>query len=226
MGRISSARDRLLDSALELIRARSYASVGVAQLCEHAGVKKGSFYHFFPSKEALTVALLDRQWASFGEHARREAFSPEVPPLVRIRRFIAMHGREQAAARSSCGRVPGCQFGNLAVELSTLSEPVREKLEAIFAEQAAMLEGALDDAVATGEIAPLDVPDTARAILAYVQGMLVLAKLHDRPELLSELACHAAKLVSGGDGSAASPRARAGAGSADDSRTDRARSPA
>jgi TetR/AcrR family transcriptional repressor of nem operon len=200
MGRVSSARERLLDSALELIRARSYTSVGVQQLCEHAGVKKGSFYHFFPSKEALTLALLDRQWQAFRELAREEAFRPHIPPVTRIRRFVALHGREQAAARSSCGRVPGCQFGNLAVELSTLSEPVREKLECIFAEQTAMLESALDDAVLAGDIATIDVPDTARAILAYVQGLIMFAKLHDRPALLDELSEHALKLLlSSGD---------------------------
>lgn len=200
MGRVSSARERLLDSALELIRARSYTSVGVQELCEHAGVKKGSFYHFFPSKEALTLALLDRQWQVFRELARAEAFSPQIPPVVRIRRFVALHGREQAAARLSCGRAPGCQFGNLAVELSTLSEPVRAKLESIFAEQTAMLESALDDGVLAGDIATIDVPDTARAILAYVQGLIMFAKLHDRPALLDELSEHALKLLLVSDG--------------------------
>jgi TetR/AcrR family transcriptional repressor of nem operon len=195
MGRVSGARERLLASALELIGGRSYASVGVQQLCEHAGVKKGSFYHFFPSKEALTVALLDRQWQRFRERARADAFSPRRRPLARVERFIALYCVEQAAARGICGRMPGCPFGNLAVELSTLSEPVREKLESIFAEQAAMLESALDDAVVAGDIAPIDVPDAARAVLAYVQGLLLFAKLHDRPALLQDLSGHALGLL-------------------------------
>ena len=41
---------KLIDSASELIHSRSYADVGVNELCEHAGVKKGSFYHFFPNR--------------------------------------------------------------------------------------------------------------------------------------------------------------------------------
>ncbi len=198
MGRTSSARERLLESALELIRARSYTSVGVQELCEHAGVKKGSFYHFFPSKEALTLEVLDRQWEAFRACLLLEVFARDVPPLQRIRRFVVVHGREQARARRGCGRTPGCQFGNLAVELSTLNEPVREKLEVIFAEQAAMLERTLDDALVAGELTTVDVPDAARAILAFVQGATLLAKLHDRPALLDELADHALALVAGG----------------------------
>ena len=50
---------RILDSASELIHARSYADVGVSAICEHAGVKKGSFYHFFRSKQELTLTVLD-----------------------------------------------------------------------------------------------------------------------------------------------------------------------
>jgi len=46
--------DRILLAARELIHARSYAEVGVAAICDQAQVKKGSFYHFFPSKQALT----------------------------------------------------------------------------------------------------------------------------------------------------------------------------
>ena len=53
MGRTSDARERLIATAIELIRARSYESVGVDALCNHAQVKKGSFYHFFPSKQDL-----------------------------------------------------------------------------------------------------------------------------------------------------------------------------
>ena len=62
MPQVSHAKEKLLDSALDLMYARSYRDVGVQEICEHAGVKKGSFYHFFPSKRDLTLAALDRQW--------------------------------------------------------------------------------------------------------------------------------------------------------------------
>ena len=62
MGRMSDARERLLSSAGELIYALGSQGASVEELCERAGVKKGSFYHFFPSKQELTLAALEAQW--------------------------------------------------------------------------------------------------------------------------------------------------------------------
>ena len=52
----ASARERLLDAALYAIRAHGYAATTVDELCEHAGVSKGSFFHHFRSKDELAVA--------------------------------------------------------------------------------------------------------------------------------------------------------------------------
>ena len=62
MGRTSDARERLIASAIDLIGARSYRAVSVDDLCAHAGVNKGSFYHFFPAKRDLALAAIDLQW--------------------------------------------------------------------------------------------------------------------------------------------------------------------
>ena len=59
MGRTSTAKDRLIESMIELIWTGSYGSTSVDQICERAGVKKGSFYHFFESKTALAVTSID-----------------------------------------------------------------------------------------------------------------------------------------------------------------------
>lgn len=195
MGRVSNARERLLDSALVLMHARSYESVGVQELCEHAGVKKGSFYHFFPSKEALTVALLQRQWGRLRAQLRKEVLRPGLPIRARVQRFVALHGRSQHALRQDAGCTPGCCFGNLAAELSTLSDPIRRTLERIFAEQAAVLEQVLADAVRAGELGDIDASEAARAVVAFVQGALILTKLHDRPDVFDALSPHALQLL-------------------------------
>src|SRR6266700_1447546 len=56
------SRLKLLRTAHELIWRQSYGSVGVDQICEQSGVKKGSFYHFFRSKSELTVAAYEYHW--------------------------------------------------------------------------------------------------------------------------------------------------------------------
>ena len=52
-------RQRIIAGARDLIYSRSYAAVGVAEICQQAAVNKGSFYYFFPSKQALSLAVID-----------------------------------------------------------------------------------------------------------------------------------------------------------------------
>ena len=60
MGRMSDARDRILQAATDLIHDRGYAAVSVSDICSAAGLKKGSFYHFFPSKLELVLETIDQ----------------------------------------------------------------------------------------------------------------------------------------------------------------------
>ena len=80
MGRVSNARVKLMDAVRELIWAGSYGSTTIEQICERAGVKKGSFYCFLASKADLAVAAIDAEW----QRKRPDLdspFSSSVPPL-------------------------------------------------------------------------------------------------------------------------------------------------
>jgi len=80
MGRVSDAKRRLMDAVTELIWTGSYGSTTIDQICDKAGVKKGSFYYFFDSKAELAETALNEDW----ERRRGELdsiFSPTVPPL-------------------------------------------------------------------------------------------------------------------------------------------------
>ena len=73
--------------------------------------------------------------------------------------------------------VPGCPFGNLAVELSTIDGAVRERLERLFESQQELLRELLDRAVAAGELPDAtDTVDAARAMHAYIEGVLLVSK--------------------------------------------------
>src|ERR1700681_3835681 len=60
-------RDRMGRTAARLFLARSYQSVGVNEICAEARVQKGSFYHFFPSKGDLVIAVIDHHAAAMWE---------------------------------------------------------------------------------------------------------------------------------------------------------------
>src|SRR5438874_5439607 len=84
MGRVSDAKEKLMDAVLELIWTGSYGSTTIDDICEKAGVKKGSFYYFFKSKADLAVAALDEGYKE--KRAEMDGiFSSTVAPLERIR---------------------------------------------------------------------------------------------------------------------------------------------
>ena len=93
MTKTADTRERLLQTAADLIWTSSYHATGVDRICETAGVHKGSFYHHFESKEELAIAALDDQWTRM--KPRVDAiFSPANRPLERL----SGHGHEVLTA--------------------------------------------------------------------------------------------------------------------------------
>ncbi len=195
MGRTSDARQQLLDSAIEQVHARSYAKVGVQELCDKAGVKKGSFYHFFPSKQALVLAALDQQWMHTRTAMLERAFASDAPPLKRIERYFDAVYEIQRTGKKTTGQVLGCHFGNLVCEMGAQDDVIRQKLAQLLRSSGDFIEGALHDAVASGELSNIDAKASAQAILAYTQGLTLLAKAYNKPELIKQLGKSAIRLV-------------------------------
>src|SRR5579884_1064575 len=86
MGRVSDAKNRLMQVIVELIWTGSYGSTTIDDICERANVKRGSFYYFFNSKADLAVAAMDEEWEKHRPDLDK-IFSPVVPPLERLRRY-------------------------------------------------------------------------------------------------------------------------------------------
>lgn len=183
----TDTQQRILDSARELIYSRSYADVGVAAICEHAGVKKGSFYHFFPSKRDLTLSMLDVVYADLKETLVMKAFAEDIPPLARLDRFGQLAAEFQQQMHQTTGLVLGCPFGNLSNELATQDETIRIRIEQIFTNLQVVIRKVLREAVDAGGIKNLNIEATAQAMLAYFEGVMLLAKSQNNTEILSQL---------------------------------------
>ena len=93
----------------------------------------------------------------------------------------------QSEALAGSGAVVGCLFGNLALELSAADDPVRERLQEIFEEQIDIVESALTEAQGTGELRVSDLREAAKAIVAQIEGLVLLAKLYNDPGQLDSL---------------------------------------
>lgn len=187
--RNNDTRARILNSARELFHGRSYSDVGVKEICERARVLKGSFYHFFPSKRDVAAAVVDdvaRDWAN-GIVA--EAFDTQLSPLERFDYLVdgVYYWQKSAQSKDQSGRMPGCLFGNLALEVGTRDEVLQTKLGHVFAFAERRFMDALDEGVESGALQPMDTRLTAAAMLAYIEGVILLAKSRNRAEIVLEL---------------------------------------
>lgn len=183
----TDTRHRLLHSACNLLHSRSYGHVGVKEICDMAGVQKGSFYHFFPSKQELTLAVLDEFFLISRETVFARAFCPELSPMQRLAALIEHSYALQKTIKEQSGKTPGCPYGNIASELSTQDEPIRQRIASLFQQMEATLQATLDEAVGKSEIAPCNTAATATAMFSYLEGLMLLAKTRNDPEVIREL---------------------------------------
>ncbi len=116
-------RRRLIAAGLELVHARGFAASGVKDITDAAGVPKGSFYAYFPSKEAFAAVILEHYWADI-ETRLLPILETDGTVQERIRRFFHALADEQEAGDF----LLGCLVGNLSLELGGSSEPVRAEL--------------------------------------------------------------------------------------------------
>jgi TetR/AcrR family transcriptional repressor of nem operon len=187
MGRVSDAKKRLMDAVAELIWTGSYGSTTIDQICDKAGVKKGSFYYFFESKADLAVAALDAEFVK--KRADMDSvFSPTVPPLERIRNYCEFSYRLQAERKNECGCVLGCPLFTLGSEVSTREQKLRSKIQEILEHHGKYFESAIRDAHSAGLIQAPDAALKARMIRAYFEGLLTQARIQNDLELLREAA--------------------------------------
>ncbi|MBI4723788.1 MAG: TetR/AcrR family transcriptional regulator [Rhodomicrobium sp.] len=183
----TDSRTRILATALEMFHSRSYADVGIQEICEGAKVQKGSFYHFFPSKRDLALAVIDNMAGDWAHGFVAEAFDQNLASIERLDYMIDAAYDWQNAAKDIAGRMPGCLFGNLALEISTRDDVMRAKLNAVFDKAKERFRDTLEEAVETQAIAPLDAEATATAMLAYLEGIILLAKTRNDPEVILRL---------------------------------------
>jgi TetR/AcrR family transcriptional regulator, transcriptional repressor for nem operon len=184
MGRVSTARARLIEATIDLIWTESYGSVSVDAICERSDVKKGSFYHFFKSKDDLVIAALDAHWEARKPSLDR-LFAPEKPPLDRLHAYFDSVHERQIELGKKFGRPPGCFYCKLGIEVSQQTE-IGKKVQSIMTSYVAYYESALVDAAAEGWPV-VDVPGKARALFAFMEGVLTQARINEDYEIIKSL---------------------------------------
>ncbi len=186
MGRSSDAKERLLKAVTELIWCGSYGSTTVDQICERAGVNKGSFYHFFDSKAALAEQAILSGWSEFRIQYDR-VFSPSQTPLQRLHAYCEFCQSNQAELKKQYGHVLGCPLFTLGSEVSTQEAALKRAIEHVMMQIIRYFETTVRDAVAEGEIPVVEPAWAARDLFAYAEGLLTQARIHNDVAVLRDM---------------------------------------
>jgi len=185
MGRVSEAKERLMEAVAELFWTGSYDSTTIDQICARAGVKKGSFYYFFDGKASLAEAALDAEWQKY--RPKLDAiYSASTPPLERIFQHCEFSLQEQVDLKEQHGCVLGCPLCTLGTEISTQEKGLQKKVKEIMAHALKYIETAIRDAHAAGLIDAPDARAKANIIHAYHLGLLMQARIHDDIAVLKD----------------------------------------
>ena len=182
-----TARARLLDAALTLIRTKGYTATTVDELCAAAGVTKGAFFHHFESKEALAVAAAEHWSVTTGALFDGAAFHDLPTAAERMLAYVDLR------AELVQGEAPEytCLVGTMAQETFATSPLVRDACAASIFGKARTLEADLAEALADAGNPPgVDAAGLARFTQAVIQGAFVLSKAADDPEIARECIAH------------------------------------
>ena len=174
-----------MEAVGDLIWAGSYGSTTIDQICEKAGVKKGSFYYFFQSKAELAISAIEQKWQ---EHRVEldSIFSPTVPPLERLRKYWEYSYRVQSDIKAQFGCVLGCPLFSLGAEVSTQEAHLQKKVQEILDHKKRYFETAIRDAHAAGLIHAPDAVSKARALFMYYQGLMTQARIENNLEIMRD----------------------------------------
>src|ERR1043165_7451956 len=96
-------RQKLIDTATDLIWTSSYGSVSVDDICKAAGVKKGSFYHYFPSKIDLAMTTMEEHYEQVIKPEMERLLAANLSVIERLERIADSVIEEQRATYQKYG---------------------------------------------------------------------------------------------------------------------------
>ena len=140
-------KQRLLEHGMAMLLRQGYENVGIAGLLDATQVPKGSFYHYFRSKEDFGLQAIDLYMNEVHAGLDQCLGDSSLSPLRRVRRFFEL-SEEKYRAEGYLG----CLLGGLGQELSGVSEVFRRKVEQCFSAIAGRIAVCLEEAIASGEL--------------------------------------------------------------------------
>lgn len=180
-----ATRQQLLDSGHALVLRKGFVGVGLQELLTACNVPKGSFYHYFASKEAFGCALLEQYVADYGQ--RLQALLAEKS---NGRERVMSYWQAWLGTADSRGWAEDCLVVKLAAEVADLSEDMRRILNDGVTALVARIAAAVREGREDGSLPPGAEPHALAQVLYQMWlGAALLTKLgRDKAPLHQALA--------------------------------------
>ena len=166
-------RDRIVEAARNLFFEQGYTSTGIAQILKASGAKSGSLYHFFPTKEDLVLAVLEKYKELLQPIVMGPAFERVTDPIERL--FAVLDGYRRLLEATEFRL--GCPIGNLALEMAN-SHPQARQLTVENFEAWRRTIRSLIEAAADRMPEDADPEQISHFVLATMEGSVMLARAY------------------------------------------------
>jgi Transcriptional regulator len=151
MPRVSTKQDTkvaLLEAGTEIMQEKGYTNTGIQEVLSTLGVPKGSFYHYFESKEDFALEIIRHMDQAYTASLMRTLRNPSLSPLERLRLYC--QSSKENLADAHCRK--GCLIGNLSQEMADQSEVLRCELASIMKKRKEMFAACIEEGQQLGEI--------------------------------------------------------------------------
>jgi TetR/AcrR family transcriptional repressor of nem operon len=181
------SKTRLLNAALHVIRAKGYSATRIEDVCEAAGLTKGSFFHHFDSKEALALAAAEYWSEVTGGLFATAPYHVPADPLDRLLAYVDFR------KGLLLGELPDftCLVGTMVQEVYDTHPALREGCNKSISEHAATL---MPDIEAAMRQRGIQADWTAESLALYtqatIQGAFILAKAQHRVDIAAACIDH------------------------------------
>jgi len=172
-------KEEIVRKAIIVFRKQGYNKTSMRDLAQACGLQKGSFYHYFSSKEALMLEVLTTLLEYYRKKIFAIAYEVEMSPLARLQAFFD----QQAPIFTQ--DLAGCLFGNITLETISVEAEFRRVLQAFFEDWTGAFAHLFVQAGASEE----EAIKAARQTVMQIEGALMMMRVFQDIKLLGS-ACN------------------------------------
>lgn len=146
----NETKERILDAAEAIMLEKGFNGVGINEILKSVNVPKGSFYHWFPSKEQFGVELLKHYGLDAITHKEKWLFNRAMIPSAHDRFIAYLESGITCFIENECRQI--CLIVKLSAEVSSWSETMRQTMEGFYQRVMEVYQAVIEEGQAQGTI--------------------------------------------------------------------------